>query len=103
MKFWKKIIINFITNLFINKRYEIVYNSILIIINRYIKIIKYIFVIKKIAIIELIEIFFEKIILRFEISIDIINDKKFIFINIYWISICYYVKIKKWLNIIFHF
>ena len=74
---------NFITSLFINKRREIIYNSILIIINYYIKIIKYIFVIEKIVIIKLIEVFFEKIVLRFEISIDIINDKKFIFINVY--------------------
>ena len=103
IKFWKKIIINFITSLFINKRREIVYNSILIIINYYIKIIKYILIIKKIAIIKLIEIFFEKIVLRFEVSIDIINDKEFIFINIYWILIYYYIKIKKRLNIIFYF
>ena len=70
-------------NLFINKRREIIYDSILIIINYYIKMIKYIFIIKKIVIIKLIKIFFKKIILRFEILIDIINDKEFIFINIY--------------------
>ena len=45
--------------------------------------IKYIFIIKKIAIIKLIEVFFEEIVLCFNISINIINDKEFIFINIY--------------------
>ena len=74
---------NFITSLSANKRREIVYDLILIMINRYIKMIKYISVIKKIAIVELIEIFFEEIILRFKILIDIISDKEFIFINIY--------------------
>ena len=86
---------NFIINLFINKYRKIIYNSILIMINHYIKIIKYIFIIKKIVIIKLIKILFEKIILYFEISINIINDKKFIFINVYYISIYYYIKIKK--------
>ena len=74
---------NFIMNLFVNKCHEIIYDLILIMINHYIKIIKYIFVIKKIVVVKLIKVFFEKIILYFEILINIINDKKFIFINIY--------------------
>ena len=66
-----------------NKYREIIYNLILIMINHCIKIIKYIFIIKKIIIVELIKMFFKKIILHFEISINIMSDKEFIFINIY--------------------
>ena len=45
--------------------------------------VKYIFIIKKIVVVELIKMFFEKIVLRFGISINIINNREFIFINAY--------------------
>ena len=57
--------------------------SLLIIINRYIKMIKYIFIIVKIDIVALTKMFFEKIVLRFDFFNDIISDKKFIFINVF--------------------
>ena len=79
----KKRIINFVINLSFNKRKEIVYNSILIIINRYIKIIKYIFIIVKMNDVALTKIFFKKFVLRFDFFNDIINDKKFVFINVF--------------------
>ena len=69
--------------LFSNKRRDVVYDLILIIINQYIKIIKYILIIKKIDVFKLTKIFFKKIILSFDISNKIINHKKFVFINIY--------------------
>ena len=80
-KSWKEIIMNFITKLSLNKKRGVVYDSILIIIDRYIKMIKYVSIIKKTDIAELTKMFFKKIILRFNISDEIINDKKFVFIN----------------------
>ena len=74
---------NLVIDLSFNKRKKIVYNSILIIMNRYIKIIKYIFVIVKIDVVALTKIFFEKIALRFDFFNDIINDKKFVFIDFF--------------------
>ena len=74
---------NFIIDLSYNKRKEIVYDSILIKINRYIKIIKYIFVIIKIDVVALTKIFFKKIVIRFDFFNDIMSDKKFIFINVF--------------------
>ena len=72
---------NFIIKLFSNKRRDVVYDSILMIIDRYIKMIKYISIIKKIDVAELTKMFFEKIVLRFDMSDEIVSDKNFVFIN----------------------
>ena len=72
---------NFVTKLSSSKRREVVYDSILIIIDKCIKMIKYIFVIKTIDVAKLTKMFFEKIVLRFDISDNIMSDRKFIFIN----------------------
>ena len=55
--FWKKIIMNFIIDLLFNKRRDIVYDSIFVIMNRCIKMIKYIFVTIKIDVVTLTKIF----------------------------------------------
>ena len=75
--------INFVIDLSFNKRKKVLYDSILIIMNRYIKMIRYIFIIVKIDIVALTKMFFEKIVLRFDFFNDIISDKKFIFINVF--------------------
>ncbi len=67
----------------LNKYYKIIYNSIFIIVNYCTKIIKYIFVTIRINIAKLTKVFFNKIILYFEILVNIINNNKFIFINIF--------------------
>ena len=69
--------------LFSNKRRGVVYNSILMIIDEYIKMIKYVLIIKKIDVAKLTKMFFEKIVLYFDISDEIISDKKFVFTNVF--------------------
>ena len=61
----KKFIMNFVIR-------DVVYDLILMIIDRYIK---------KIDVVKLTKIFFEKIILRFNISKKIVNDTSFMFMN----------------------
>ena len=102
-KSWKKIIMNFVIDLSFNKRKEVVYDSILIVVNLYIKMIKYIFVVVKIDVVALTKMFFEKIVLRFNFFNDIMSDKEFVFINVFWSMICYHAKIKRRLSIVFHF
>ena len=82
-KSFKFFLINFIINLFINKQRNIVYDSILIIIDRLTKMTKYIFVIKKIDNVKLTNVFFDEIILRYNIFDDIVNDRNFVFINVF--------------------
>ena len=72
---------NFIIKLFSNKRRDVVYDLILMMIDRYIKMIKYILIIKKIDVAELTKIFFKKIILRFDMSDEIVSDRNFVFMN----------------------
>ena len=67
--------------MFLSKRLDVIYDLILMIIDRYIKIIKYVLIITKINIAKLTKIFFKKVILRFDMSDEIVNDKKFVFTN----------------------
>ena len=79
----KKIIMNFITNFSLNKHKNHVYDVCLMIVNKYTKIILYIFVTKKINVVDLIEILFQKIVLMFKTSKNIIFDRKSMFTNAY--------------------
>ena len=60
---------------------NVIYNVILMIINRFIKMIKYLFIIITIDVITLTKMFYNKIICRYNILNDIINNRNFIFIN----------------------
>ena len=64
--------------------------------------IKYVSIIKKTDVAELTKMFFKKIVLRFDMSDEIINDRKFVFTNAFWFAICYHARIRRHLNIIFH-
>ncbi len=72
---------NFVTSLLLNKRREVVYNLIFVIINRCTKMIKYISVTTRIDVIKLTKVFFEKIILRFNMLTNIISNRDSVFIN----------------------
>jgi hypothetical protein len=99
---WQKIIMNFITDFSFNQRSNDIYDFVLVIINRYIKMTFYIFVTKKIIAIELTKIIFDYVILKYDASKDVISNKEFVFTNAYWIDIYYYMNMKKRLNIVFH-
>jgi len=99
---WKEITMNFITDLLSSKWKEVMYDSILVIVDHYMKMMHYLFMKKTLTVVELAELFFEKIVLRYEMSNDIIIDKNSLFISAFWSKICYHVKMKRWLSIIFH-
>ena len=73
----------FIIDLSSNKRESVIYDAILIIVDKCTKMIKYWSVIVKIDVAKLTKLFFEKIVLHFDISADIINNKNFLFINVF--------------------
>ena len=77
---WKKNFINFIIDLSSNKRENVIYNTIFMIIDRCTKMIKYLSMIIKIDAAKLIKLFFKKL---FYILISIVNDKNFLFINVF--------------------
>ena len=74
---------NFVIELSLNKYKNIVYNVIFVMINRYIKIIRYLFMFIIIDAAALAKLFFIKIVYRYDMSYDIVNDRDFIFINVF--------------------
>ena len=56
--------------------------------------IKYLLIIIKIDVAKLTNVFFKKIVLHFDMSADIVNNKNFLFINIFWSTFYYHAKIK---------
>ena len=74
---------NFIIELLFNKYKNVIYNVILVMIDRYIKIIRYLFIFIIIDVAALTKLFFIKIIYRYDMSYDIVNDRDFIFINVF--------------------
>ena len=99
---WKEIIINFVTSLSSSKRREVVYDLIFVIIDRCIKMIKYIFVIKKIDVAQLTKVLFEEIVLRFDMSDEIVSDKDFVFTSAFWSTICFHARIRRRLSSAFY-
>ena len=100
--FWKKITMNFITNLSFSKWKEVVYDLIFMIVNHYIKMMHYLSMKKTLTVVKLAELFFKKIALRYEVLNDIIINKDSLFINAFWSKICYHAKMKRRLSIVFH-
>ena len=56
----------------------------------------------KIDVAKLTKLFFKKIISCFDMSVDIVTDKNFLFINVFWSAFCYHAKIKRRLSTVFH-
>jgi len=86
-----------------SKYRKVVYNSIFVVVDCCTKIIRYIFVTIRIDIAELAKIFFDKIVLRFEMSANIVNNRKFVFTSIFWFAVYFYTQIKKQLSTVFYF
>ena len=72
-------------------------------INRYIKIIKYLFVFIIIDAAALTKLFFIKIVYRYDMFYNIVNDRGFMFINVFQFTLYFYSRIKRRLNIAFYF
>ena len=99
---WTKISINFIIKLFLNYYDDDIYDAILIIIDRFLKMTHYIFVKLTWSIKNLIDVLFDKMLLIFSEIKKIIFDWKTLFMNNYWSTLCYCIRVVKRLNIVFH-
>ena len=74
---------NFIIKLSLNKYKNVVYNVSFVIINRYIKIIKYLFMFIISDIVALTKLFFIEIVYRYDMFYNIVNNRDFMFINVF--------------------
>ena len=64
--------------------------------------IKYLFVFIIIDAVALAELFFIEIVYRYDMSYNIVNDRDFMFISVFWFALCFHSRIKRRLNIAFH-
>ena len=71
-------------------------------INRYIKMIKYLFMFIIIDVAALTKLFFIKIIYRYDMFYNIVNDRDFMFISVFRFALYFHSRIKRRLSIAFH-
>ena len=91
---WQQIAMDFITGLPLSKRKGIVYDAILMVIDRYTKMARYIPITKTVTAVELADLFFEEIICRFGVPKECVTDRGSVFTSAYWSDLCYYLQIK---------
>ncbi len=72
------------------------------IVDHYTKMTRYLSTKKTLTVVKLAKLFFEQIALRYKILNDIVIDKDSLFISAFWSKICYHVKMKQRLSIVFH-
>ena len=97
-------IMNFITNMLSGKNSYIKKTSdaILIIINKLIKHIIYILMIKDLNIKKLVNLLWWKFVSQHEMMQSIISNQDSLFINHFWITLCWYLEMKWKLSTAFH-
>ena len=64
--------------------------------------IKYLFMFIIIDVVALTKLFFIKIVCRYDMFYNIVNDRGFVFINVFWFALYFYSRIKRRLSIAFH-
>jgi hypothetical protein len=95
---------DFITDLppSIDKTTDVVYDSLLVIVDRYTKVAKYIPCLKTIKAEELADLFIKYWIKDHGIPAGIISDRGSVFTSKFWSAMCFYLKIKQNLSTAFH-
>ena len=99
---WQEISIDFITGLPPSKRQGRAYDAILVVVDRYTKMVRYLACSKKITAVELADLIFEEVFLRYGVSNGVVSDRGSLFTSAYWSEICYHMKVKRRLSTAFH-
>ena len=99
---WTKISMNFIIEFFLSYYDDDIYDAILIIIDHFLKMTHYIFIKSTWSIENLIDVLFNKMLLIFFEIKKIVFNRKMLFTNDYWSTLCYRIRVIKRLNIVFH-
>ena len=93
---WQEITMNFIVELPFSKHKGNVYDSILVVMDWYIKIVQYLSINATIKFYKLGDLLMKKVFLCDPgTSMNIISNRDSVFINNYWSELCYYMKIKQ--------
>ena len=91
---WKEITLDFITDLPPSRRRDGVYDSVLVVVDRYTKIARYFPTTKKITAVNLAELFINEIIAYYGCPKGIVFDRGFVFTSSFRSEICFHLKVK---------
>jgi hypothetical protein len=95
-------IMNFIIDLSSSRYRDLVYDAILIMIDRFIKYSRYISVRKNWNAEFLDDVLFDEIFSKLDMSLSLVSDRESLFIFKYWFDFCYHLRMKIRLSIIYH-
>jgi hypothetical protein len=99
---WREITMDFITDLPPSGREGNVYDSILVIVDRFTKMAQYISTEKTITSSRLADILISQVITTFGKPYGIVSDRGSVFTSDFWSEFCYYAKVKRRLSTAFH-
>lgn len=99
---WKEISMDFVTGLPPSKYKNVVYDSILVFVDRFTKIVRYIPVTTTIDAAKLAEVFHTEIVCRYGMPDGIVSDRGSLFTSDFWSALCFHSKIKRRLSTAFH-
>jgi hypothetical protein len=99
---WKEITMDFITGLPNSLWRSIVYDAILVIVDRYTKMAHYVPCQKTIDAEHLADHIMDRIIGHYGVPEGIVTDRGSVFTSNYWSNICYYLKVQRKLSTAFH-
>jgi transposase InsO family protein len=102
IKPWEEITMDFITDLPPSKIDGRVYDSILVIVDRFTKLSRYIPVTKTITAAELAEVFIQKVYKDFGCPKGITTDRGSVFTSSFWKTVMFYLQIRRRLSTAFH-
>ncbi len=93
---------DFIIGLPSSKWASVVHDAILIVVDRFSKMVRYLATTKKIIAEELGELFFFEIACRFGMPAGVVSDRGSVFISVFWSTLCYYIKVKRRISTAFY-
>jgi transposase InsO family protein len=99
---WQEITMDFITGLPASRRGDGVYDSVLVVVDRFTKMARYLPCRKTIDAEELAELFIGSIVKDFGLPSGIVSDRGSVFTSKFWSTLCWILRIKRKLSTAFH-
>jgi transposase InsO family protein len=99
---WQELTMDFVTGLPVSRRNGVVYDAILVIVDRYTKMARYIPCQKTTTAIDLADLFIHEVVRFFGLPSGIVSDRGSVFTSQFWADICFIAKVKRRLSTAFH-
>ena len=99
---WQDISLDFITGLPPARRMKTVYDAVLVVVDRFSKMVRYIPCTKETDAVELAEVLVQEIFSKFGAPKSIVSDRGSTFTSMYWGTLCYYLTVKRSVSTAFH-